>query len=85
MINTLIENVLPFVLRFVNEWRAGNTTIKDAMKRNNGDKTLPKTEREVEEQFLAKVEHELSLPDYDLFSEFTTTGDNVQTNNSRLR
>ena len=70
VVNTFVENVLPFVLRFINEWRAGKTTIKEAIKRNkNGEKTPPKTEQEIEDQFMVKVEHELSLPDYDLFSE----------------
>jgi anoctamin-10 len=63
-----VENVLPFVLRFVKEWRAGKTTIKEAMKRNNGKKTPPKTQQEIEDEFLKKIEFELDLPDYDLFS-----------------
>lgn len=68
VIGALTENVLPFVLRFVDDWRAGKTTIKGAVKGNPGDKVPPKTEPEIEKQFLRKVERELALPDYNLFS-----------------
>lgn len=70
VVGAFLENVLPFIMRFVDDWRAGKTTIKDAAKRNNGEKTPPKTEQEVEKHFLSKVERELALPDYNLFSQF---------------
>jgi hypothetical protein len=63
--------VLPFILRFVDEWRAGKTTIKEAVRRNSGEKTPPRTEAEIEKKFMDKVERELALPEYTLFSELS--------------
>ena len=55
-------------MRFIDEWRAGKTTIKQAMSAKNDEKTPPGTASEVEKQFMKKVERELALPDYSLFS-----------------
>ena len=60
--------MLPYILRFVDDWRAGKTTIKEAVSRNNGEKTPPRSEAEVEKKFMDKVERELALPEYTLFS-----------------
>ena len=73
VINSFLELGLPYILRFVNDWRGGKTTIKDALKRPNKPETPPgsaATEAEAEERFLRKVEHELSLPDYSLFTDY---------------
>lgn len=48
-------------MRFVNDWREGKTTIKRAM-------TDPHPSGDAEGRFLDKVERELGLPDYSLFS-----------------
>ena len=63
-----MELGLPYVMTFVDDWRSGKTTIKEAVSRHNGDETPPKTPEEVEKRFLAKVERELKLPEYSLFS-----------------
>ena len=55
------------------------------MKRNNGEKSPAKTEQEIEDQFMKKVEHELSLPDYDLFSKNNFPHDRSELTISRLR
>ena len=44
------------------EWREGKTTIKEAV----GQEKTAK-EADPEARFLEKVEHEVDLPDYDLF------------------
>jgi anoctamin-10 len=58
--------VLPFVMRFVQDWRAGKTTFKDAY---NGKTSPTPTHASVESKFLAKVDDELALPDYAIFSQ----------------
>lgn len=66
-----LELGLPFILRFVNDWRAGKTTLKEAVKtaKKGGDTTPPpQTADEAEKRFMDKVERELALPDYNLFS-----------------
>ena len=55
-------------MRFVNEWREGKTTIKQAMSKH--DEQPATTEADTEKRFLDKVENELGLPDYSLFSAF---------------
>jgi anoctamin-10 len=70
VVGAFLENVLPYILRFADDWRAGKTTIKQAVKRD-GDKTPPRTDEEVEKKFMDKVDRELSLPDYNLFSQST--------------
>lgn len=57
-------------MRFVNDWRSGKTTLKDAVSRNKGQSTPPRTEQEVEKQFLNKVDRELALPEYSIFSAY---------------
>ena len=63
MINAFVELGLPYITRFVSDWRAGKTTIKQAV-------TKQEPSGDVETRFMDKVERELSLPDYSLFSEF---------------
>jgi hypothetical protein len=66
-----LELGLPFVLRFVNDWRAGKTTIKEAVKNVQhplSEKGVATSSDEAEKEFLEKVERELALPDYNLFS-----------------
>lgn len=68
-----LELGLPFILRFVNDWRAGKTTLKEAVKtaKNGHDTTPPpQSPEEAEKRFMDKVERELALPDYNLFSEY---------------
>jgi hypothetical protein len=72
-----LELGLPFILRFVNDWRAGKTTVKEAVEKvknvKNGISTekevqVPNSAEEAESLFLEKVERELGLPEYNLFS-----------------
>ena len=72
-----LELGLPFILRFVNDWRAGKTTVKEAVEKvknvKNGISTekegpVPTSAEEAESLFLEKVERELGLPEYNLFS-----------------
>jgi anoctamin-10 len=72
-----LELGLPFILRFVNDWRAGKTTVKEAVERvknvKNGIQSekeveVPASAEEAENVFLEKVERELGLPEYNLFS-----------------
>ncbi|WWC90176.1 uncharacterized protein L201_005109 [Kwoniella dendrophila CBS 6074] len=72
VVNVFLELGLPFVMRFVDDWRAGKTTIKETIK-SAGDQTpekAPRTEHEVVSRFLEKVERELALPDYSLFTDY---------------
>jgi anoctamin-10 len=71
VVNIFLELGLPFVMRFVDDWRAGKTTIKEAIDKRgnyNEQKGPAATEQEVEKRFMDKVERELALPDYNLFS-----------------
>jgi len=72
-----LELGLPFILRFINDWRAGKTTVKEAVEKvknvKNGISTekevaVPTTAEEAESLFMEKVERELGLPEYNLFS-----------------
>lgn len=66
-----LELGMPFIMRFIHDWRAGKTTIKEALKKTNGhgeSEKVPTTEEEIEKRFLNKVERELALPEYDTFS-----------------
>lgn len=77
-----LELGLPFILRFINDWRAGKTTVKEAVEKVKNVKNGLHHEKEfapvglnsneeAEERFLKKVERELGLPEYNLFSEFS--------------
>ena len=71
VINMFLELGLPFILRFINDWRAGKTTIKEAVKNVQhplSEKGVATSSEEAEKKFLEKVEKELALPDYNLFS-----------------
>lgn len=59
-------------MRFVGDWRAGKTTVKDAVKHARGEKTSEDAvhSADAEKRFLDKVERELGLPEYNLFSEW---------------
>ncbi|WVQ94169.1 hypothetical protein IAU59_001247 [Kwoniella sp. CBS 9459] len=72
VINAFLELGLPFIMRFVDDWRAGKTTIKETLKNRGTDspQTPPQKEEEVEKRFLDKVEKELALPDYSLFTDY---------------
>ncbi|WVW81287.1 hypothetical protein I302_103278 [Kwoniella bestiolae CBS 10118] len=73
VINAFLELGLPFIMRFVDDWRAGKTTIKETIqKRGNTDASekIPQNDEEVEKRFLEKVERELALPDYSLFTDY---------------
>lgn len=79
-------------MRFVNDWRAGKTTIKETIKRRGSDENekAPTTEDEVEKRFLDKVERELALPEYSTFSTYfsfyrSRIGADKQASCSRLR
>jgi len=73
-----LELGLPFILRFINDWRAGKTTVKEAVEKvknvkngiNQSEKEVqvPTSAEEAESLFLEKVERELGLPEYNLFS-----------------
>lgn len=68
-----LELGMPFIMRFIRDWRAGKTSIKEALKKTNGhgdSETVPTTEEEIEKRFLNKVERELALPEYDTFTDY---------------
>ena len=56
-------------MRFVNDWRAGKTTLKEAINRDDEKPSI--TDQDIEKLFLDKVERELGLPEYTLFSMLT--------------
>jgi len=77
VINMFLELGLPFILRFINDWRAGKTTVKEAVEKvknvKNGiqsekEDPVPSSAEEAESLFMEKVERELGLPEYNLFS-----------------
>ncbi|WWD06320.1 hypothetical protein V865_004410 [Kwoniella europaea PYCC6329] len=73
VVNAFLELGLPFITRFVDDWRAGKTTLKETIKtRGNNDSTekVPQDDAAVEKRFLEKVERELALPDYSLFTDY---------------
>ncbi|OCF60137.1 hypothetical protein L486_02817 [Kwoniella mangroviensis CBS 10435] len=73
VVNAFLELGLPYIMRFVDDWRAGKTTLKEAFKsKGNNDSTekVPRDDEEVEKRFLEKVERELALPDYSLFTDY---------------
>ncbi|KAK8844765.1 hypothetical protein IAR55_006615 [Kwoniella newhampshirensis] len=72
VINSFLELGMPYLMRFVNDWRAGKTTIKETIQRRGSDENEkpPTTDEEVEKRFLNKVERELALPDYSLFTDY---------------
>ena len=55
-------------MQFISEWREGKTTIKVTVSRSHEAEAPPKTQEEVEKRFMRKVERELQLPEYSLFS-----------------
>ena len=73
--NAFLELGLPYILRFVDEIRNGKGSIKEEIHRktHSSDSTQPRTDEEVEKQFLEKVEKELALPEYNLFSKSAET------------
>ena len=72
-VNAFLELGMPYVMQFIGDWREGKTTIKEAVSRSHGEETPPKTQEEVEKRFMKKVERELQLPEYSLFSELSYT------------
>ncbi|KAK4684084.1 anoctamin-10, partial [Tremellales sp. Uapishka_1] len=73
VINAILELAMPFVKRFVSDWRAGKTTIKEAIEKRghyNEEKGPAKTEEDLEKRFMDKVERELALPEYSLFTDY---------------
>lgn len=66
-----LELGLPYIMRFINDLRAGKTTIKEKIEEvsGSGNTEAPaRTQEEMEVRFMDKVERELGLPDYNLFS-----------------
>ena len=75
-VNMFLELGLPFILRYIAEWRSGKTSLKDLKnmtKRHHDEPASPTTEADAEKLFLDKVERELGLPDYSLFSQSRLT------------
>lgn len=71
-VNAFLELGLPYLLRFVDEVRHGKGSIKEEIQKKTSKDTIqPRTDAEVEKVFLDKVEKELALPEYNLFSEST--------------
>jgi hypothetical protein len=71
-VNTFLELGLPFILRFVNDWRQGKASLKDLSK--NGHKQEGSTaDADPEKHFLDRVENQLGLPDYSTFSRSETS------------
>jgi len=70
VINTLIEVVLPYVLRGVNDMRKGKYSING---NGNGKKKVGFEDNTVDDKeeriFLAEVRRNVALPDYHLFGE----------------
>ncbi|WRT63222.1 uncharacterized protein IL334_000125 [Kwoniella shivajii] len=72
VINAFLELGLPYIMRFVDDWRAGRTTIKETIHSRGQDTSekVPRNDEEVEKKFLDKVERELALPEYSLFTDY---------------
>ncbi|RSH83969.1 hypothetical protein EHS25_005213 [Saitozyma podzolica] len=69
VVNTFLELGLPFILRFVNDWRQGKASLKDLSK--NGHKAEGSTaDADPEKHFLDRVENQLGLPDYSTFTDY---------------
>lgn len=71
-IGAFLELGLPYILRFIDEWRSGKATLKDLSKRG-GEEKRPidgQSDAEVEKLFLDKVEKELALPEYNIFTDY---------------
>lgn len=68
VVNAATELVLPIVLRWYAEWKAGDKG-KDAQLKKDLDEKRS-VERIDEASFLQKVEREALLPEYSLFGEF---------------
>ena len=71
MVNLFLEAGLPFIMRFVEDWRAGKAHLSDLKKvaePHEAREAPPSSEAAAEKQFLDKVERELALPEYSLFS-----------------
>lgn len=71
-VNAFLELGLPYILRFVDEIRNGKGSIKEEIQKKTqklSEKDVqPRSDDEVEKLFLDKVEKELALPEYNLFS-----------------
>ncbi|KAL1408823.1 hypothetical protein Q8F55_005637 [Vanrija albida] len=70
VINTFLEAGLPFILRFIADWRAGKATVSDILHKRTESTGEADTEAEAEKLFLDKVERELALPDYTTFVDY---------------
>lgn len=71
VINTFLELGLPYIIRFVNDVRSGKTSIadvKDMFKKE--DELTSTSEKDDEKRFLNKVQHELELPPYNIFTDY---------------
>ena len=65
-----LELGLPFILRYIDELRTGKKHLKESFSRHQGEKKGSANETvDIEKKFLDKVERELALPDYSLFSQ----------------
>jgi len=67
VINTFLEVGLPYILRFINDWREGKVSLKDL--KGHDEKTRTPDE-DPESRFLDKVAHELTLPPYNIFTDY---------------
>ncbi|TXT10622.1 hypothetical protein VHUM_02127 [Vanrija humicola] len=70
VINTFLEAGLPFILRFIADWRAGKASVSDILHKRSESVGETETESELEKNFLDKVERELALPDYTTFVDY---------------
>lgn len=67
VINTFLEIGLPFILRYVNDVRTGKASVGSILKKDKDEKPLT---GDVESRFLDKVQEELNLPEYNIFTDY---------------
>ncbi|BEJ17630.1 hypothetical protein CspHIS471_0610310 [Cutaneotrichosporon sp. HIS471] len=71
VIGAFLETGLPFILRHVNDVRSGKAAVMDIFKGGKKeDEKATAGAQGVEKRFLDKVEHELALPEYNIFVDY---------------
>ena len=68
VINTFLEVGLPFILRWVNDLRSGNKSVKGMF--NGKEEKKREATESTEDKFLDKVAAELELPEYNIFTDY---------------
>lgn len=71
IIGAFLETGLPFILRHINNVRSGKADVLDIFKGGKKEEEKAATGTDgVEKRFLDKVEHELALPEYNIFVDY---------------